>query len=91
MLDALTAPLAAKDEQIKRRDAQMERLVESHDKDRQLLDAALAIIHKEDFPIELGEGDTATETDAPQPAEEIRPEFGHGRGHPLPPHQGGAL
>ena len=91
MLDSLTAQLAAKDEQIKRRDAQMERLVESHDKDRQLLGAALAIIHKEDFPIELGEGETPTETEVPQPAEEIKPEFGHSRGNPQPPHQGGAL
>lgn len=91
MLDALTAQLAAKDEQIKRRDEQMERLVVAHDKDRQLLGAALAIIHREDFPMELGKGDQAEPAEDPAPAAEIRPEFGQGRGHPQPPHQGGGL
>jgi hypothetical protein len=91
MIDALTAQLAAKDEQIKRRDEQLERLVVAHDKDRQLLGAALAIIHREDFPMELGKGEQFGATDESAPAEEIKPEFGHGRGHPQPPHQGGGL
>lgn len=91
MIDALTAQLAAKDEQIKRRDEQMERMVEAHDKDRQLLGAALAIIHREDFPMELGEGDrTELKADA-APAAEIKPEFDHRRGNPQPPHQGGGV
>jgi hypothetical protein len=91
MIDALTAQLAAKDEQIKRRDEQMERLVVAHDKDRQLLGAALAIIHREDFPMELGKGDQVEAAEDSAPAEEIKPEFGQGRGHPQPPHQGGGL
>lgn len=82
---------AAKDEQIKRRDEQMERLVVAHDKDRQLLGAALAIIHREDLPMELGKGDMFAAPDEQASAEEIKPEFGHGRGHPQPPHQGGGL
>jgi hypothetical protein len=88
MLDALTEQLAAKDEQIKRRDEQMERLVETHDKDRRLLGAALSIIHREDFPFELGEGQTPAAPEpesAPEPAEEIRPESDASRGNPQPP------
>jgi len=88
MLDALTEQLAAKDEQIKRRDEQMERLVETHDKDRRLLGAALSIIHREDFPFELGEGkgQPAPEPEPePEPAEEMRPEMEVGRGNPQPP------
>jgi hypothetical protein len=90
MLDALTAQLTAKEEQIKRRDEQMERLVETHDKDRQLLGAALSIIHREDFPFELGEGQTPPAPEPqpepePEPAEEIRPEMEAGRGNPQPP------
>ncbi len=91
MIDALTAQLAAKDEQIKRRDEQMERLVVAHDKDRQLLGAALAIIHREDFPMELGKGDQVEAAEDSAPAAEIKPEFGQRRGHPQPPHQGGGL
>lgn len=91
MIDALTAQLAAKDEQIKRRDEQMERMVAAHDKDRQLLGAALAIIHREDFPMELGGGDrTDVKADA-APAAEVKPEFDHRRGNPQPPYQGGGL
>jgi len=89
MLDALTAQLAAKDAQIKRRDAQMERLVETHDKDRRLLGASLSIIHREDFPFELGEGQAPKAEPEPErppaPAEEIRPETPESRGHPQPP------
>ena len=81
MLDALTAQLAAKDEQIKRQDAQMDRLVESHDKDRQLLGAALAIIHKNDFPMELREGGKLDWDSAPEQADEIKPDFGQGGGN----------
>lgn len=89
MLDALTAQLAAKDEQIKRRDEQMERLVETHDKDRRLLGAALSIIHREDFPFELGEGEVPAPKPEPEPepepAEEIRPQSHESRGNPQPP------
>lgn len=88
MLDALTAQLAAKDEQIKRRDEQLERLVDSHDKDRQLLGAALAIIHKEDFPMELGESSKLDWDSEPAPAEEIKPQFDRVGGNPHMGHQG---
>jgi hypothetical protein len=91
MLDALTAQLAAKDEQIKRRDAQMEQLVNSHDQDRQLLGAALAIIHRDDFAMELGEGEASDANEDPAPAEEIKPEFHQDWGNPQPPHQSGGL
>ncbi|MEO8629064.1 MAG: hypothetical protein ABI612_13320 [Betaproteobacteria bacterium] len=91
IIDALTAQLAAKDEQIKRRDEQMERLVVAHDKDRQLLGAALSIIHREDFPMELGKWDEFAAPSESAPAEELKPDFEHGRGHPQPPHQGDGL
>lgn len=91
MIDALTAQLAAKDEQIKRRDEQMERLVESHDKDRQLLGAALAIIHRDDFPMELGRGERADVKADAAPAAEIKPKIDDSRGNPQAPHQAGGL
>ena len=88
VLDALTAQLDAKDEQIKRRDAQIEQLVEAHNNDRQLLGAALAIIHKEDFPLELRESQQHNPQAEPEPAEEIRPESARGGDKPQPPHSG---
>jgi hypothetical protein len=82
VLDALTGQLAAKDEQIKRRDEQMERLVDAHDKDRRLLSTALAIIHRDDFPFGLDEPKETAPEPVLQPAEEIRPEFSERGGNP---------
>jgi hypothetical protein len=82
ILDALTGQLASKDEQIKRRDEQIEQLVEAHDKDRRLLGTALAIIHRTDFPLELDEPTETAQSPAPKPAQEIRPEFGERGGNP---------
>jgi hypothetical protein len=84
VLDALTAQLAAKDDQLKRQDAQMERMVAAHDKDRQLLGAALAIIHHDDFPKELTEGNDFDRDASPRTAEEIKPEFRQGGGNSQP-------
>lgn len=82
VLDALTAQLAAKDDQLKRQDSQIERLVAAHDKDRQLLGAALSVIHNDDFPMQLGKGNQHDWDTEPEPAEEIKPEFGGGGGNP---------
>lgn len=78
VLDALTNQLAAKDEQIKRRDEQMGRLVEVHGEDHRMLTAALSIIHRDDFPIELGKGAEIDAHIKPSPAKELRPEVERG-------------
>lgn len=91
VLDALTHQLAAKDEQLKRQDAQMQRLEQAHDEDRRLLGAAMSIILRDDFPMGVGEGHTDAERDEPTPAQEIKPEFGRGGGNPQPPDYGAGV
>lgn len=80
VLDALTNQLAAKDSQLERQDAQLARLVEAHNHDRQLLGAALSLIHNDDFVPGLERAGKQAPP-SPTPAEEVKPEFGRGVGN----------
>ena len=85
VLDALTNQLAAKDAQLERQDAQLARLVQAHDHDRQLLGAALSLIHNEDFNVAL-QPEQASASDAPVAppvtADQVQPEFPRAGGKP---------